>query len=161
MNQPKIKALAILLAILLAAMTALSVGMSIKLATWQEDMDETFSLAYGDLILALLNLYDSEQDTFTDSAKKWSDAIKAAEAMETVFEHTSYQRKNRKLVELVTVLTPPADRATGFRLRMTMELYQELRNLSDFTDEDAAEALALKVQAHTAYGTHDGTSDAK
>jgi hypothetical protein len=59
LNQPKTKALAILLAILLAAMTALSVGMSIKLATWQEDMDETFSLAYGDLILALLNLYDS------------------------------------------------------------------------------------------------------
>ena len=154
MRQPKSKALTMVLAILLAAMTALSVGTSIKLAAWQEDMDETFSLAYGDLILALLNLYDSEQDTFSDLDKKWSDAIKAAETMETVFEHTSYRRKNGKLVELVMVLTPPADRATGFRLRMTMELYRELKGFTNFTDEAMAEALALKVQEQTAYGIH-------
>ena len=161
MRQPKSKALTMVLAILLAAMTALSVGTSIKLAAWQEDMDETFSLAYGDLILALLNLYDSEQDTFSDLDKKWSDAIKAAETMKTVFEHTSYRRKNGKLVELVMVLTPPADRATGFRLRMTMELYRELKGFANFTDEAMAETLALKVQAQTAYGIHGDTANTK
>ena len=143
------------LAILLVVVSVLYAGSLKAQRKTQKEIDESFCLAYGELLVGLMTVYDGEQDAFRTEQTYRNKAVKPAQTVKALCPYTSYARKNPELELLVDALTLPADSATGFRLRMTDELYQAL--CVDFAalDADAIETLLLLVQEHTLYGEYN------
>ena len=151
------KTIAIILAVLLAVTSVLTIGMGIRLAQWQKEIDERqayidkkFLSDYEWLLDCLVKLAPSEDGAFSESVIQWSLAVEAASAAAIPLKQTTFYQKNQKLVRLMQSLYICAARDEGYGLRIDHEMYQKLKDTSAyFDDEEATQELIDLVRENT------------
>jgi hypothetical protein len=151
------KIIAIMLASLLAVMSVLTIGMGIRLAQLQKEIDErqeyidkNFLSDYEVLLYRLVKLAPGEDGAFSDSVIEWSLAVEAASGAAVLLKQTTFYRKNRQLLRLMQSLYICAARDEGYGLHIDYDMYQKLENTSAyFDDEEATLKLVDLVRDHT------------
>ena len=151
------KTIAIILAVLLAVMSVLSIGMGIRLAQWQKEIDERqeyidkkFLSDYEWLLDCLVKVAPGEDGAFSESVIQWSLAVEAASAAAIPLKQTTFYQKNQQLLRLMQSLYICAARDEGYGLRIDHEMYQKLKDTSAyFDDEEATLKLVDLVREHT------------
>lgn len=150
------KIIASLLASLLAVMSVLTIGMGIRLAQLQKEIDERqeyidkkFLSDYEVLLYCLVKLAPGEDGAFSDSVIEWSLAVEAASSAAVLLKQTTFYRKNRQLLRLMQSLYICAARDEGYGLHIDYDMYQKLENTSAyFDDEEATLKLVDLVRDH-------------
>ena len=151
------KTIAIILAVLLAVMSVLTIGMGIRLAQLQKEInerqeyiDKKFLSDYEWLLNCLVKLAPGEEGAFSESIIQWSLAVEAASGAAILLEQTTFYQKNQQLVRLMQSLYICAARDEGYGLRIDHEMYQKLKETSAyFDDEDATLELVDLIRNHT------------
>ena len=151
------KTIAILLAVLLAVMSVLTIGMGIRLAQLQKEInerqeyiDKKFLSDYEWLLNCLVKLAPGEEGAFSESIIQWSLAVEAASGAAILLKQTTFYKKNRQLLHLMQSLYICAARDEGYGLHIDYDMYQKLKDTSAyFDDEEATLKLVDLVRNHT------------
>ena len=151
------KTIVIILAVLLAVMSVLTIGMGIRLAQLQKEInerqeyiDKKFLSDYEWLLNCLVKLAPGEEGAFSESIIQWSLAVEAASGAAILLEQTTFYQKNQQLVRLMQSLYICAARDEGYGLRIDHEMYQKLKDTSAyFDDEEETLKLVDLVRNHT------------
>ena len=140
----------IVLAALLLVTSVWAGGAEISRRKRQAETDRDFLLAYGELLLCLMDLTLGEEGAFSESAIHWSAATEAGATARALCRYTTFCGENPALASLLDALYLCAARGGGFGLRMDNALYQRLKDTSAyFGDEEATLELVDLVQERT------------